>query len=574
MTKLNATSSRDAERLRRAQARMDGKQSHELIRLQRDLAQTLNRATDIKEAMSISLDAALAGTTLDSGGVYLVDRETGDLNLICSRGLSPEFVASVSHFEADSAHARLVMSGHPVFIQHRELTVPLSKAEQDEGLRMMALFPVRNEDRLCVCLNVASHSLDEIPVSEREVLEAIASQIAQVSTRLESELLLRESEEKYRLLVDHSPVLIVLYDIYGNILFMNERAIQSILNRGLDPDSAKTLSDIVQDEAQARSLLERHRKIIQSGRGENFEDTIEISGEASWYWSSVQPLKDTDGRNYAVQVVSYDITERKQMEREREAAKKLEELRFQEEILNAFRARMVKAERLASVGTLSAMVAHQLSQPLTVARLSVQNAMAMATAEGSLDPAMLDLQECLGGIADATDVVQRFRDFARHSPDRCCSDIEVLALVSRVQKLLQPSCEKANLVVQYEPLASIPTFHWYEKELEQLVYILMENAIQAAPGDSPQRLVISGQADTEGLQLSFADTCGGIPESHEAQIFEPFFTTKETHKNTGLGLCVVTRILEDLGGRIVTENHPGEGVTFHLSLPFAEADPS
>ena len=169
-------------------------------------------------------------------------------------------------------------------------------------------------------------------------------------------------------------------------------------------------------------------------------------------------------------------------------------------------------------------------------------------------------------------MVKLFRNFARHSPGRCCTDFEVHVLVSRVHKLLQRSCAEADVVVQYEQLTTLPSFHWYEKELEQLVYILMENAIQAAPGDSSQRLVISGQVDTAGLQLSFADTCGGIPETHEAEIFEPFFTTKTTHENTGLGLCVVLRILEDLGGRILTENHPGEGVTFHLSLPFADAD--
>ncbi len=375
---------------------------------------------------------------------------------------------------------------------------------------------------------------------------------------------LTEARDRYSDLYDFAPCGHVTVGAKGMILEANLTLAKML---GIEREALlkHPLSAFVVPEDQ--DVLYRYSKQRLAGKRCEACQLRMLSGNNKRLWVELDShaIEDSDSDDAQLRMHVINITERKKIEREREASKKLEELRFHEEILNAFRARMVKTERLASVGTLSAMVAHQMSQPLTVARLSIQNA--MATANDSLDPAMLDLQACLGGIEDTIEAVKRFRDFARCSPERHCSDFEVLALVSRVHKLLHRSCAQAQVLVQYEQLASIPTFHWHEKELEQLVYILMENAIQAAPGDSPQQLVISGRMDTGGLQLSFADTCGGILETHETKIFEPFFTTKMTHENTGLGLCVVARILEDLGGRIETENHPDEGVTFHLSLP-------
>jgi len=94
-----------------------------------------------------------------------------------------------------------------------------------------------------------------------------------------------------------------------------------------------------------------------------------------------------------------------------------------------------------------------------------------------------------------------------------------------------------------------------------------QDALQATEGASPRQLQIQGTLENRQLQLQFSDTCGGIPPDHEPKIFEPFFTSKSPEKNTGLGLCVAQRMVEDRGGRIQFENRPGEGVTFFLTIP-------
>jgi PAS domain-containing protein len=105
------------------------------------------------------------------------------------------------------------MSGDPIYIQHADLNVSQDEAEKNEGLHMMAIFPVRHKDRICACLNVASHTLDEISIPEQDVLGAIAGQIGQVITRIESEQFLRASEEKYKSLFENMQAAFALHEM-------------------------------------------------------------------------------------------------------------------------------------------------------------------------------------------------------------------------------------------------------------------------------------------------------------------------------------------------------------------------
>ena len=92
---------------------IERKWSEEVTLLQRDLSIGLNNATRLKDALRLCLDAAIEVSKMDCGGIYLVDEDSGDLDLACHTGLSPEFTNAGSHFDADSANARLVMAAKP-----------------------------------------------------------------------------------------------------------------------------------------------------------------------------------------------------------------------------------------------------------------------------------------------------------------------------------------------------------------------------------------------------------------------------------------------------------------------------
>jgi len=115
-------------------------------------------------------------------------------------------------------------------------------------------------------------------------------------------------------------------------------------------------------------------------------------------------------------------------------------------------------------------------------------------------------------------------------------------------------------------MADLPPIYACSTDLDQLLFIFLENGFQAADPDKEYTLNITGISTEEGLEIRFDDDCGGIKPEDEARLFEPFFTTKP-RSGTGLGLCVAERIVEEIGGGITLENNPGHGATFIIQLP-------
>jgi signal transduction histidine kinase len=124
------------------------------------------------------------------------------------------------------------------------------------------------------------------------------------------------------------------------------------------------------------------------------------------------------------------------------------------------------------------------------------------------------------------------------------------------------------VTLQVEGMDKLPHIYSCERELEQLFFSLIENAIQAADGKKRRWVIISGAVrDDEHIELQLYDNCGGIAPENLDKIFEPFFTTKPTGESTGLGLCVVERIVFQLGGKVRVESKLGKGSTFFVTLP-------
>ncbi len=171
------------------------KRAEVLARIQRALALSISAATRLDEVLDICFKAAIQASGMDCGGIYLVDDTSGALDFVFYKGLPPAFVQAALHYDADTANARLVMEGKPVYTCHRQLGVPLEDMELDEELRAIAVVPVRHEDRVIGCLNIASHTLFEVPSIARNALETIASQIGSaIANKLAEEELKRYHE--------------------------------------------------------------------------------------------------------------------------------------------------------------------------------------------------------------------------------------------------------------------------------------------------------------------------------------------------------------------------------------------
>jgi two-component system C4-dicarboxylate transport sensor histidine kinase DctB len=293
------------------------------------------------------------------------------------------------------------------------------------------------------------------------------------------------------------------------------------------------------------------REVINTEQGTNQVVLTGLQGQPRWYDTTLEPLRDGSGKVTAALVIARDIHTLKQAEEE----------------LDRYRERMVRAEELASLGTLSATVAHELTQPLTVIRLSIENALEKLEATSSPETVTRKLKDSLTEVSNITSIVDRFRNFARRSSEEIVGEIDLKAVGERIVKLLNESARRARITLHLNSMDKLPPVYLNEKDMEQLFFALADNAIQAAGSKKSRQLIISGAVKNEHIELSFSDNCGGIVPEDIDKIFEPFFTTKPKGQGTGLGLCIVQSIVSRAGGKIRVESKFGEGSTFFVTLP-------
>ncbi|MDP8286802.1 MAG: PAS domain S-box protein, partial [Candidatus Electryonea clarkiae] len=144
------------------------KHAENLTRIQKELAIKLGETTSIEKALADCIDAAIQISIMDSGGIYLVDPETGDIDLSYSEGFKPEYVKMVSHYKSDSNNAIIVNAGKPIHVTHAELNIDLSDIERSEGLKCISVIPILHEGRAVGCMNMGSHSKGDISEFEKE----------------------------------------------------------------------------------------------------------------------------------------------------------------------------------------------------------------------------------------------------------------------------------------------------------------------------------------------------------------------------------------------------------------------
>jgi PAS domain S-box-containing protein len=173
------------------------KRKEKLLYIQRDLGIALSTSTSMNETLEILLDSCLQIDEIDAGGIYLVDEETGDLNLSIYRGLSPTFIEHASYYSENSPNAKLVMIGQPVYKQNIDLLLTSrDDALRQENLRATAIIPVKSGKKVIAAFYLASSLEYELSDSVRTVIETIATQFGVFISRIRLEEKLKECVKK------------------------------------------------------------------------------------------------------------------------------------------------------------------------------------------------------------------------------------------------------------------------------------------------------------------------------------------------------------------------------------------
>jgi PAS domain S-box-containing protein len=288
-----------------------------LVRAQRDLGLALGAATEMDQILCLCVEVAIRVSGMDCGGIYLVDKASGDVDLAFQQGLSPRFVADASHYDANSSHARLVMAGQPLYVQHQELDLLLSTPERREGLRALAVIPVHHEGQVIACLNIASHTLDQVPVFARNALETIAAQVGSVIARVQAEQALQRSAEQLRFqaqLLDSVREAVVAVDaVEGRVIYWGKGA-EALYGYSAAEIMGKPapFTDALQDEEEK----ERLRQVFETGSWRGQYRQKRKDGDWFWVDSVVSLVTDQEGQPFGLIGINRDVTERVQAEKE------------------------------------------------------------------------------------------------------------------------------------------------------------------------------------------------------------------------------------------------------------------
>lgn len=320
---------------------------------------------------------------------------------------------------------------------------------------------------------------------------------------------------------------------------------------GLDPDriGGREVSQALPPDI-AQAVLARYRECLEAGEPIDYEETHDLPVGRRVFHTVLVPVRDPDGRIVQLLGSSRDITDRK---------------RFQEEL--------VQTSKLATLGTLAAGMAHEMSQPINIIRLWAENAAVRLSEEvfdrGRLEKALtliVEQSERMGQLID------HIRTFGR-SDGGGQGNFNPGRSVQRAMQLVENQFALEGIAIAAGGLDSIGEVRGRPLHLEQVVLNLLSNARDAIVGRRQAgfpagriEVVVREVPARDSVAITVTDDGGGVEPALLSRIFDPFFTTKEVGKGTGLGLSVGYGMIEAMEGRIEAANVTSGGERRGLSV--------
>jgi PAS domain S-box-containing protein len=362
-----------------------------------------------------------------------------------------------------------------------------------------------------------------------------------VSGEVAAEAALRASETRFRSLVEGAPDGVAIV-ARGVIVFINSTGAE-LIGAGTPDAAIGVRLDTFMPADDARLAGERIRALLGGGELTSNEYRTLAKPERTIEIKAIRCMWDDAP---AVLAFARDVTERKALEQ-----------------------RLVDADRLASMGTLAAGVAHEINNPLTYALLGVQQIEHVLADPRVPAATAATIRDRLGEIAHAIDriasITTGLRTFARASDDEP-RPIELAGVLDRALRMVENDLRHRAQLARH--VAAVPRVLGNASRLEQVIVNLLLNAIQALPTEGTHEIAVTlAPRGPDRVALAIRDTGQGIPSEVRHRMFEPFVTTRAVGQGMGLGLAVSRTIVDSLGGSIEVESAPGRGTTMTIVLP-------
>ena len=382
------------------------------------------------------------------------------------------------------------------------------------------------------------------------MLNIFAARASAELERKQAEEKLRISEERYREVVESQTDLVCRYRPDGTLTFVNE-AYCRFFGRPREKIIGRKFLEFLPEGGRA-AAMEFIAKLQEDRCPVEVEHEVILpDGSIGWQHWVDYAIVGSDGQVTEFQGIGRDITDRKKVE---EANLKL-----------------AHAARLAMIGELTAVVAHELSQPLTAIHYNSRAAEMMLMK--SKPPVLKELRDIVADIRmdnqRASESVRRMRTLLRRQQLEW-QPLELPELVKEVLKMTSAEAVRRRVDIKMEQTAAIPPVTGDRVHLQQVMLNLILNGMDAMADtpDSDRRLSIRIGTDGDGrVEVAVTDAGRGISPEKLPRIFESFYTTKKD--GMGLGLSIAKSIIDAHQGRIWAENEEKGGATFRFTLPAA-----
>jgi len=235
---------------------------------------------------------------------------------------------------------------------------------------------------------------------------------------------------------------------------------------------------------------------------------------------------------------------------------------------------VLHVEKMASIGKMAAVVAHEINNPLsgilTYAKL-LRKWLDRGETEGEKHQEAMQCLELIAGESRRCgDLVKNLLTFSRTSPMNV-ETTDLNAVVDRCVRLVQHQLELTGIQLQQDLAQDLPRVQCDPAQIEQVLLALIMNAIDAMPRGGNLWLRTRLREPSDTVEIQVRDDGAGIPPEILPQIFEPFLTTKESGHGVGLGLAISHGIIERHHGHIEVQSETNKGTTFTITLPLESA---
>lgn len=400
---------------------------------------------------------------------------------------------------------------------------------------------------------VAIAALAALAWSSRRAAAMSLRLAAEAAARRTAEELLAECEGKLELIFECQPECMKFHTEDGTIQSMNPAGLAMV-----DAESAEQVVGTSVYKFIAPEFHDRYRATIAtafSGRAcSTAFRLLGLKGTERMIETHVVPLRNPHGQVVAAMALTRDVT--KCQDAEERAQRHLTEL--------------ARVARVASMGEMASGIAHELNQPLTaIATYAGACLRRLEATEGSNLEVTKLLAEISAQARRAGQIIRNIRGLvSRSEPSTTAVDIN--EVVRMMVSLAEPEAKHNGVVVRMKLEESVPLVCARRIEIEQVVFNLLKNAIEAmgqAGTSGPEVLVSTQASGDEGIEISVRDSGPGIPAPDLNRVFDPFYTTKT--EGMGMGLSISRSIIEAHRSHLSVRPNADRGVTFRFTLPIA-----